>query len=87
MLGHQGARMRVASFLLRLAENQTRGENQLLDLPMGRQDLSDYLGLTIETTCRTLSDLKSAGIISTPNRHQIFVRNMPGLAAVAEGSG
>jgi CRP-like cAMP-binding protein len=85
MLGHQGAKERVASYLLRLA-NSCEGTGELiLDLPVGRQDLADYLGLTIETTCRSLSDLKSARIISTPNRHQIIIRNLPALQAIGEG--
>lgn len=87
MLGHQGAKERVATYLLRLAEAK-KGEGELtLDLPVGRQDLGDYLGLTIETTCRSLSDLKAAHIISTPNRHQIVVHDLRALRAVAEGAG
>lgn len=87
MLGHQGARERVATYLLRLAEAH-KGEGELtIDLPVGRQDLGDYLGLTIETTCRSLSDLKAAHIISTPNRHQIVVHNLRALRAAAEGAG
>jgi CRP-like cAMP-binding protein len=88
MLGHQGAKERVATYLLRLAEAQKKGEGELtLELPVGRQDLGDYLGLTIETTCRSLSDLKVARIISAPNRHQIVVHNLRALRAAAEGAG
>jgi CRP-like cAMP-binding protein len=85
MLGHQGAKSRLASFLLRLLETSGRSEGQPLDLPAGRQDLADYLGLTIETTCRTLTDLKLAGTIRIPSRHQIVVRNKSVLRALAEG--
>jgi CRP/FNR family nitrogen fixation transcriptional regulator len=85
MLGHQSAKARVASFLIRLARAQNRGPNQPLDLPVGRQDIADYLGLTIETTCRTLTDLKANKIISIPNRHQIVVHNTSRLGAFAEG--
>jgi CRP/FNR family nitrogen fixation transcriptional regulator len=85
MLGHQGAKERVAAFIIRLAQGQNRGANQLLDLPVGRQDIADYLGLTIETTCRTLTDLKTNLVISAPSRHQLVIRNMARLEAVAEG--
>jgi CRP-like cAMP-binding protein len=85
MLGHQGAKARVASFLVTLARAQNRGANLPLDLPVGRQDIADYLGLTIETTCRTLTDFKVHEIISIPNRHQIVVRSFSRLKAVAEG--
>ncbi len=85
MLGHQGAKERVASFLIRLAHDQSRGANQALDLPVGRQDIADYLGLTIETTCRTLTELRASQVISAPSRHQIVIRNFSRLEAVAEG--
>ncbi len=85
MLGHQGAKARLASFLLRLMETGRKLEDQPLDMPAGRQDLADYLGLTIETTCRTLTDLKLAGIIEIPSRYQIVVRNAAVLRALAEG--
>jgi len=85
MLGHQGAKERVASFIIRLAQGQNRGANQPLDLPVGRQDIADYLGLTIETTCRTLTDLKTSQVISAPSRQQIVIRNLARLEAVAEG--
>lgn len=86
MLGHKGARQRVASFLMRLA-NSREGAGPTLDLPVGRQDLADYLGLTIETTSRVLSDLKASRVISTPNRRQIFVRDAGALERAAEGDG
>ena len=85
MLGHQGAKARLASFLLRLMETGSEGEGKPLELPVGRQDLADYLGLTIETTCRTLTDLKQAGTIAIPSRHQIIIRRASVLRALAEG--
>lgn len=85
MLGHQGARERVANFLMRLAENQNCTDNEAVDLPVGRQDMADYLGLTIETTCRTLTDLKTSNVISAPNRHQIVIRSIARLEAVCQG--
>lgn len=85
MLGHQGAKARISSFLLRLMETGGWKQGQPLDVPVGRQDLADYLGLTIETTCRTLTDLKVSGVIGIPNRHQIVVRNRTALEGWAEG--
>lgn len=82
-LGCQSARERVASFLQILARRVETEEGNAVDLPMGRQDIADYLGLTIETVCRTLSDLKEARIIAIPNRHQIVVLNEERLEAAA----
>jgi len=87
MLGHQSAKERVASFFMAL-EMQRRGDgSRTLDLPLSRQDLADYLGLTIETTCRALSELKRQEIISTPSRRRIVIRDLDGLQAIAEGGG
>jgi CRP/FNR family nitrogen fixation transcriptional regulator len=87
MLGHQSAKERVASFFMAL-EMERRTDNQhTLDLPLSRQDIADYLGLTIETTCRALSELKRQNIITTPSRRRIVIRDLPGLTAIAEGGG
>jgi CRP/FNR family transcriptional regulator len=65
LLGRKLAKERVASFLLQLSDQaMVRGESgELLLLPMTRADIADYLGLTIETICRTLSALKASGAI------------------------
>ena len=87
MLGHQSAKERVASFFLAL-EMQRRTEiEHTLELPLSRQDIADYLGLTIETTCRALSELKRLRIIEAPSRRRIVIRDLPGLRAIAEGGG
>ena len=85
MLGHQSAKERVASFFMALEMQRRSGDQHTLDLPLSRQDIADYLGLTIETTCRALSELKRLNIISTPSRRRIVIRDLPGLAAIAEG--
>ncbi len=84
MLGRQTAKERVASFFLDLAERQAAGGGDSLTLPMGRQDIADYLGLTIETVCRAISELKRSRIIEVPNRHAIVLRNISALRAAAE---
>ncbi|MDE1986396.1 MAG: helix-turn-helix domain-containing protein [Alphaproteobacteria bacterium] len=85
MLGHQSAKERVASFFLALEMQQHTQVEGMLDLPLSRQDIADYLGLTIETTCRALSDLKRQKIIDAPSRRRIVIRDLPGLQAIAEG--
>lgn len=87
MLGRQTVKERIASFLIQMAERldaETQGKT-CIDLPMGRQDIADYLGLTIETVCRALSELKRAGIIAVPNTHQIVVGDIETLRAIVDG--
>jgi CRP-like cAMP-binding protein len=83
MLGRQTAKERVASFLLLLAERSEAEESEAFEVPMSRQDIADYLGLTIETVCRALSDLKRARLIGIPIIHQIVITDQAALEAAA----
>ena len=73
---------RVASFLLEMSER--RDTRRVVDLPMSRNDIADYLGLTIETVCRVLSAFKRAGSVAIPNPHRIELRDLGALEAVGE---
>ena len=84
-LGQRSAKERVVSFLLALAERNGTREGGTLDIPMGRQDIADYLGLTIETVCRALSELKRQHLIDIPDRTHIGIRNLEALRDIAEG--
>jgi CRP/FNR family nitrogen fixation transcriptional regulator len=46
---------------------------------MSRQDIADYLGLTIETVSPTLSALGSDAAIEVPTSRRIVLRNRPAL--------
>lgn len=85
MLGRQTAKERVAAFLVALAEQRGVTSGQSLGLPMGRQDIADYLGLTIETVCRTLTEFKSAKILSIPDRRRIIICDIGELERLAQG--
>jgi CRP/FNR family transcriptional regulator, nitrogen fixation regulation protein len=69
----KSAQERVATFLLEMAE-RTCDEN-IVELPMSRQDIGDYLGLTIETVSRTLTGLESAAVIDVLASRRIALRN------------
>lgn len=84
MLGRQAAKQRVAAFLAKLAERSEAEEGETFDVPMSRQEIADYLGLTIETVCRSLSDLKRGHIIEIPAAHEIVINNTEALEAVVE---
>jgi CRP/FNR family transcriptional regulator, nitrogen fixation regulation protein len=83
LLGRMTAAERVASFLLEMSER--RDAQCVLDLPMSRVDIADYLGLTIETVCRTLSSFKRLGTIAIPSAHRVEIRRRDELEAIAEG--
>jgi CRP/FNR family transcriptional regulator, nitrogen fixation regulation protein len=76
LLGRMTACERVAQFLLELAERQ---DARILDVPMSRNDIGDYLGLTIETVCRVLSGFRRDGLIAIPTPHRIELRDRGAL--------
>jgi CRP/FNR family nitrogen fixation transcriptional regulator len=73
----QTAHERVASFLLEMAERRSNGN--AVELPMSRQDIADYLGLTIETVSRTFTSLENAAAIEVPTSRKIVLRNRSAL--------
>ena len=74
----KSAQERVASFLLEMSE-RVHGANAI-ELPMSRQDIADYLGLTIETVSRTLTLLEDSAAIEVPTSRRIVLRNRPALS-------
>jgi CRP/FNR family nitrogen fixation transcriptional regulator len=74
----KSAQERVASFLIEMVERAAAGGN-IVELPMSRQDIADYLGLTIETVSRTLTGLESAATIEVPSSRRIVLRNRAAL--------
>lgn len=83
-LARMTASERVASFLLELAER--RDAIRVIEVPMSRGDIADYLGLTIETVCRALSAFKRAGMIAMRDPHAIELRDRAALTAAREAS-
>jgi CRP/FNR family transcriptional regulator, nitrogen fixation regulation protein len=77
MLLIKSAQERVASFLLEMSERISAGN--AVELPMSRQDIADYLGLTIETVSRTLTILENAATIELSSSRRIVLRNRSAL--------
>jgi CRP-like cAMP-binding protein len=77
MLLIKSAQERVASFLLEMADRGAADNS--IELPMSRQDIADYLGLTIETVSRTLTALECAAAIEVPSSRRIVLRNRSAL--------
>jgi CRP/FNR family nitrogen fixation transcriptional regulator len=82
LLGRMTASERVAAFLLEMLSRRDR--TKTLDLPMSRNDIADYLGLTIETVCRTLSTFKRDRVIAIPNAHRIELLDREALEEAGE---
>lgn len=80
-LGRKTAGERMAVFLLGMAERigVEQDGRITLDLPMSRRDISDSLGLTIETVSRELTKLRDDGDIATAGRSTIVLLRNPAL--------
>lgn len=65
---------RIASFLAEMRDRLAVSPRETIELPMSRCDMADYLGLTIETVCRGLTELRRLGTISV-DRARIVIRD------------
>jgi CRP/FNR family transcriptional regulator len=65
LLGRRSAEEKVAAFLVGWRDRLARleGVTKTVSLPMGRQDIADFLGLTIETVSRTFTKLEREKLI------------------------
>lgn len=76
----KSAEERVVGFLLEMAGRNAAAHS--IELPMPRQDIADYLGLTIETVSRTLSQLAQSGTIALETSRRIILRNRVELSRI-----
>jgi CRP/FNR family transcriptional regulator len=51
----------------------------VFDLPLTREEMADYLGLTLETVSRQMSALKKDGVIALEGKRHIIVPNFDTL--------
>lgn len=78
LLGRKTAMEKVATFLLEMDRRLAKAG--MMALPMCRRDIGDYLGLTLETVSRALSQLNDQGILLFSSARQIVLRNRQRLA-------
>jgi CRP/FNR family transcriptional regulator, nitrogen fixation regulation protein len=78
----KSAQERMAGFLLEMARR--RPGQEAIDLPMTRQDIGEYLGLTIETVSRTLTSMQDAALIELATTRRIVLRNRVALEQMGQ---
>jgi CRP/FNR family nitrogen fixation transcriptional regulator len=81
LLGRKNAPERVAAFLLDLADRLSNDDT--IDLPMSRLDIADYLGLTVETVSRTLTQFQRDHIICMPATRRVVISDRSALSAMS----
>lgn len=76
---------KLADFLLRLAAREARQGHagNRVSLPMGRGDIADHLGLTMETVSRTFTKLRQQGLIALPQLNLVDILDAGALQKLA----
>jgi CRP/FNR family transcriptional regulator, nitrogen fixation regulation protein len=83
LLARKLAPEKVAMFLLDMSD---RAKSDCFELPMSRTDIADYLGLTIETVSRTLTQFaRDSTIVLLPARRDVMLRNKALLRRLDRG--
>lgn len=91
LLGRMSALERVASFIMRhvpghggpaCAGRRRAAEQPVIHLSMTRQEIADYLGLTLETVSRTFSELRRRGVITVEKQDRIRITDVCGTCSL-----
>ena len=77
LLGRRSAMGKIAAFLMERVD--CSADRQVVDLEMTRQDIADYLGLTIETVSRTFTQLERDALIDLPTSRRVCLKDLPRL--------
>ncbi len=83
VMGHKCAAAKVASFILLMTPRSEHG-NCNFSMPFSRMEMASVLGLSEETVCRIMANIKRAGAVYAP-RGKIEIRDWSQLQAIAEG--
>lgn len=82
VLGRMSALERVAFFLLRLMP-EGMGGGGTLHLSMTRQEIADFLGLTLETVSRAFSELKRRGLVALLRADEVRIQDRGSMQRLA----
>ena len=82
-LGQKKAHERVCFLLKQLSDRFPDNQRKLIDLVMTRQDIADYLGLTIETVSRAFGKLKREEVINIFAAHKVEILDQEALDEMA----
>jgi len=87
LLGRKTGQEKVAAFLLVMSKRAAkRGQTpNPIELPMGRVDIADFLGLSTETVSRAFTQLKVSGVIQQVDSMRLRLKDREALKHLAEG--
>jgi CRP/FNR family nitrogen fixation transcriptional regulator len=79
ILGGLTALEKVGSFLLSLDGRAANARSGQVVLPVSRYDIADYLAVSVETVCRSLTDLRQRGVITLAGKRTVKILNRRAL--------
>ena len=89
LLGRKTAKERLASFLWILVRRHASltkcpvSDGLAVPLPLTREAIAEYLGLTIETVSRQVTALRKSGVVEVPDRKTLIIADVDALRALA----
>jgi CRP/FNR family transcriptional regulator len=83
VLGHHCAAAKIASFILLMTPKSEHG-NCRFPMPFSRMDIANILGLSEETVCRIMANMKRSGAIFAP-RGKVEIRDWDQLHTISDG--
>jgi hypothetical protein len=85
-LNRRSALEKLATFILRFLTWTGEDKELKLELHMGREDIADYLGVTVETVSRSFAKLKAQSVVSLAQTQTIIIHDIGRLIALAAGT-
>ena len=85
LLGRMSATEKLASFLLALA-GRSAVPGDCIELPMSRNDIADYLGLTLETVSRKMNELRMLGVIALETATRVRITDFDRIEAIVDAA-
>lgn len=82
--GTMTAQEKVREFLVYFHQRLSAGRDDGIALPISRYDIADILGISPETVCRVITDLRARGVISLQGPRRIKLTRRPGQQTLAQ---
>jgi len=79
LLARKSAGERVATFLLEMADRAGAEDGEPIEIMLSRQQMADFLGLTIETVSRKLTHLRQARVVQLPDLKSFVILSRKAL--------
>ncbi|MEM0976820.1 MAG: Crp/Fnr family transcriptional regulator [Pseudomonadota bacterium] len=81
MLGRKTAREKIATFLEMLVRRSDlhAATGASVALPLTREEIANFLGLTLETVSRQMTSLRKEGVVAFDDRKNVSILDIPAL--------